>query len=148
MRDGISWDLLSTVDGSGSSSQPRFYSIMDENPSIGNNYYKLIQYDYDGKYVIHNTINLNFERDSEKGMVVYPNPAIEGDNVEVELTGFQGETVLIVVVDLLGQIFYEKAILSAENNIIFVIDSKLGTGTYLIVGSSKQELYRRKLVVK
>lgn len=148
MRDGLSWDLLKTVDGYGNSFSPKFYSIIDKNPSYGLNYYKLIQYDYDGKYEIFNTVSLDYITENEKGMYVWPNPTMIDDDFNVELVGFRNEVILIVVVDPLGHIFYEKAILSVENNIIFVIDSKLTVGTYLIVGSNKHELYRRKLVVK
>jgi hypothetical protein len=147
MRDGVSWDLLTTIDAAGNSSSPKFYSVIDENPSYGYNYYKLIQYDYNGDYEIFNTVSNQYVSDKEKkGIDIWPNPSFNQD-VSVELVGFKNEIILIIVVDPTGKTFYEKAILSIEDNVIFVIDSKLENGTYLIIGSTRQELYRRKLIV-
>lgn len=46
--DGINWDFLGTVDGSGTTNIPQTYYLEDKNPSIGINYYKLSQTDFDG----------------------------------------------------------------------------------------------------
>ena len=147
MRDGVSWDLLTTTKAAGNSPSPKFYSVIDENPSYGYNYYKLIQYDYNGDYEIFNTVSNRYVSEKEKkGIDIWPNPSFN-QNVNVELVGFKNEIILIVVVDPTGKTFNEKAVLSIEDNVIFVIDSKLENGTYLIIGSTRQELYRRKLIV-
>jgi hypothetical protein len=147
MRDGVSWDLLTKVDAAGNSSTPKFYSVVDENPSYGYNYYKLIQYDYNGDYEIFKTISLQYiNKKDKKDINIWPNPSTN-QKINVELIGFKNEVILIVAVDPLGKIFYEKVVLSVDNNVIFVIDSKLEKGTYLIVGSSNQKLYRRKLII-
>lgn len=147
MRDGVSWDLLTTTKAAGNSPSPKFYSVIDENPSYGYNYYKLIQYDYNGDYEIFNTVSNRYVSEKEKkGIDIWPNPSFN-QNVNIELVGFKNEIILIVVVDPTGKTFYEKAVLSIEDNVIFVIDSKLENGTYLIIGSTRQELYRRKLIV-
>jgi hypothetical protein len=148
MRDDITWELLTTVQGHGNSNSPILYNVTDDNPSVGHNYYKLIQYDFDGKSTTHKIVVIDVITETDKDIHIWPNPSNSGDDINVELTGFQKETTLIVVMNPNGQIFYEKAILSVENNLIFVIDSELKTGTYIIVGSNKHELYRRRLVVK
>ena len=46
-----------------------------------------------------------------------------------------------------GRIYYEKVILSLQENTVIVIHSELPAGTYMVVGSERNELYRRKLIV-
>lgn len=146
--DGLGWEPIGTVKGIGNSSVPHFYSFVDTSPLKGYNYYRLVQYDFNGESETHKMIVILMEHDYVKDLKIYPNPSKFGDDVNVELTGFKGQEVLIVVMDALGKVYYEKAILSTEENVIIVIDSKLDSGTYLIIGSEKQELYRRKLIVR
>jgi hypothetical protein len=147
-NNGLTFEPVGTVEGVGNSSTPQFYSFVDTKPSKGYNYYKLIQYDYDGESEEHNMVVVLIEHNYVKDLKIYPNPSPYGDDVNVELIGFKGQEVLIIVMDALGKVYYEKVVLSAEDDTIIVINSNLDMGTYLIVGSEKQELYRRKLIVK
>ena len=72
----------------------------------------------------------------------------QNDEINIGLYGFYGEEVLIVVMDILGNIYYEKAVVIENNNTITIVNSQLSIGTYLIVGSTKQDLYKRKLIIK
>lgn len=47
--DGKSFTKIATVNGAGDTGDEKSYSFTDENPFAGNNYYKLVQYDRDGK---------------------------------------------------------------------------------------------------
>jgi hypothetical protein len=145
---GTTWVGIGTVKGVGNSSTPQFYSFVDTSNNKGYNYYKLIQYDFNGEYEEHKMVVMLIEHNYVKELTIYPNPARFGDDVSVKLEGFKGQEILIIVMDALGKIYYEKAILSSKDNVIIVIDSNLSSGTYLIVGSEKHELYRRKLVVR
>ena len=146
--DGLGWNSIGTIKGVGNSSTPHFYSFIDTSPIEGYNYYFLKQYDFDGGYENHKIIVILIEGGDMKDLRIYPNPSLYGEDFNIELIGFKGQQVLIVVMDALGKIYYEKAVLSAEDGTIIVIDSKLDSGTYLIIGSEKQELYRKKLIVK
>ena len=53
------WEELATLPGIGSSSQEMTYSIYDENPITGYNYYRLSQTDYNGQMEIFNPIVVN-----------------------------------------------------------------------------------------
>jgi hypothetical protein len=145
---GITWSTITTVKGAGNSNTPKFYSFIDNKPNVGYNYYKLIQVDFDGEFEEHKLAVAFIESEFNRDIKIYPNPSTMNEEVNVQLIGFKGEEVLIVIMNTMGQIFYEKVILSTEDNVIIIIDSKLDTGTYLIVGSERHELYRRKLIVK
>lgn len=47
-KEGGEFQPIGTVQGSGNSTSPRNYGLIDEDPFIGDNYYMLYQYDYDG----------------------------------------------------------------------------------------------------
>ena len=48
--DGYDWEELAILPGAGNVNQEMSYSIYDESPIIGHNYYKLTQTDYDGQF--------------------------------------------------------------------------------------------------
>ena len=48
--DAYNWEELAILPGAGNSNQEMSYTIYDENPIIGHNYYRLTQTDYDGKF--------------------------------------------------------------------------------------------------
>lgn len=148
MKDSISYNVLGTVDGAGNKHTPTMYSFVDNEPSSGDNYYKLIQYDYDGHSTIHKLVHINIDKKIERDIRIYPNPAYKNNNINVALNGFDGQEVLLVVVDVMGKIFYEKAIVVTEEQTIAIINSKLPTGLYTVIGSNRQELYQKQLIIK
>jgi hypothetical protein len=147
--DGITWQVIGTIKGSGNSNTPLMYNFIDNTPTQGHNYYQLYQIDYDGTLHKKKLAYIHIgEVIPTKNIAIYPNPAIQEEDINVKLIGFSGEEVLIVVMDVLGNIYYEKAVVTLTNNQIVIINSELSSGTYIVVGSSKQELYKRKLVIK
>jgi hypothetical protein len=56
-----SWELLTTVNGSGNSSELIEYSYADHNPLPGTSLYKLRQIDYDGSYYESRVIKVYFK---------------------------------------------------------------------------------------
>jgi hypothetical protein len=143
------WEKIGIEKGAGNSSSVLMYKMEDYRAQYGYNYYQLRQVDFDGKTETFKMISYYRPYDLMiKDMKIYPNPSSSDSQVNVELIGFTGEEVLIIVMDPLGQIFYEKAIITHDGQNIIVIDSKLTEGTYLVIGSEKQELYRKKLIIR
>ncbi len=60
--DGEVFENVSTVKGSGNSTQIRYYNFSDEKPYSGLNYYRLKQTDFDGKYSYSSLVAVNFSR--------------------------------------------------------------------------------------
>ena len=71
--DGVNFELLKTVEGTGSRIHAANYQEMDLAPFIGNNYYRLKSVDNDGSFSYSNIRVLYFEK-SEEGIVIMPNP--------------------------------------------------------------------------
>lgn len=78
--DGSQFDSIGKIKAAGNSSSPVHYSYTDHNVESGVHYYRLKQFDKDGKYVYSEIIKqVAFVDISE--LSVYPNPAI--NNVTV-----------------------------------------------------------------
>jgi hypothetical protein len=69
-RDGYEWSLIGNVVSSGNSTMTLDYSFTDVIPLPTINYYRLVQYDWDGKYEIYGPIAID-NRKEEKRIVKY-----------------------------------------------------------------------------
>lgn len=143
------WEIKGIVFGSGNTTSPRTYKFIDTSPSEYNVYYRLKQVDYDGKSEIFNTIYLNYFT-MEKSINVYPIPLMRTDEINVEITGFKGEEVVLILIDEMGIEFYSKVIISESDSEIHVIylQNDIPSGMYIIKGSSLNYLYNKKIIIK
>jgi len=70
--DNINWDRLSFVSSSPSNADGAEYSYIDLSPKSGENYYRIIQEDYDGT-LYHSEVRVLFF--DSKSLDIFPNPA-------------------------------------------------------------------------
>lgn len=95
--DGVQWEVIEKVDGAGDSGRAIKYSVADEAPYKGNNYYRLKQIDYDKRFSYSKVENVITNPDN-RNLKLYPNPCrdevfIEGvaDRNEVRIYNITGE---------------------------------------------------------
>ena len=81
---------------------------------------------------------------------LYPNPAHNHDNIQIELGDVQGDEILVIVYDMMGRESYSKVILNKGSGPVTAIDpyNNLTPGMYIVIGSTKDELFNEKLVIK
>ena len=81
---------------------------------------------------------------------IYPNPATSGDGVKINLRGVNKPEILVVVYDMLGRISYSKVVVNNGSGPLTAIDphNNLAPGMYIVIGSSKDELFNQKLVIE
>lgn len=82
--DGLMWEEVMTVEGTGTSTELNSYEEYDNNYYVGLSYYRLMQTDFDGKEMYSETKAITMEKMVCSMFVVYPNPSshqftIEGD---------------------------------------------------------------------
>ena len=82
-RDSYEWDIIGTLPAAGNSNMNLYYNYVVENPLPIVNYYRLIQYDWDGMYEIFGPIAID-NRKREKRIVKYVN--ISGQEVDPQKT--------------------------------------------------------------
>lgn len=80
--DGVTFYPIGKVKAAGNTTEMVNYSLVDENPSIGTNYYRLNEFDFDATHHYSKTISVNVNLD----FVISPNPGDGLYNLESVLT--------------------------------------------------------------
>jgi len=149
-KDGKNWEEVVWVDGAGNSNYTLEYYETDENPYEGISYYRLKQVDFDGKTSYSEIVPVAFEKNIEKNITVLPNPVKRGEAIYLEINGFKGNNILLVLRDMQGKEFYTKAHIIESNYQLKAIqlDNNIPAGTYLIVASSANDLVTQKIIIE
>jgi len=71
--DKTGFETIATMKATGESETPRYYSVNDNNPATGNNYYRLKEMDRDNNVFYSPVVSAKFEE--LQGFDIYPNPA-------------------------------------------------------------------------
>ncbi len=90
------------------------------------------------------------EAPSQVRSSLYPNPAYNAQPVQIDLGKVDADEVLVIVYDMMGRQSYSKVILNRGPGPITAIDPhhNLAPGMYIVVGSSNDELFNQRLVIK
>ena len=109
----------------------RVYQAINENPSVGQNYYRLEMVDTDGKKQYSKVLSLVFGSKDNK-IAVYPNPSSD-NTVTLDATFDQNTDVHITWTDIAGRarLTKQQTILQGTNQIAVDI-STLENGVYFI----------------
>ena len=149
-QDGVNFTQLGIVDGAGTSTSVRNYSLVDNFPYSGVSYYRLKQTDNNGASTYSNIEMVNFTPEADFSFNVFPNPN-NGDNINIAINASKGQEVLVVVYAMTGKESYSKVIVINDNgDKVFAIDpsGKLAPGIYMITATSQESIYSKKMIVK
>lgn len=93
---------IGTVMGNGTSTTEHSYSLIDHDPSLGLNYYRLVQTDFDGKSTSSEIISV-LATEIPPSFEIYPNPASATEPLYIELRGARpGEQIHVDMRNLQG----------------------------------------------
>ena len=148
-RDGVNFTEIGEVDGNGTSTEEITYNFTHVSPSIGRNYYQLIQVDFDGTTDRSDVVVIDVGE--AQGLTrlarLYPNPTNDVLNVEFEVD--RSSKFEFMVIDVTGKIVASD-ILSLDRNLhrIELDVSKYANGNYLISVSDLEtgEQYQAKFL--
>jgi hypothetical protein len=140
--DGINFLPIGTVDGAGNSNTELTYTLDDRNPVVGNNYYRLLQYDFDGSSTTSPIINIRVAKIEKVQTTfiekIYPNSTTGLLNVDIIVA----EDVLDLnykVSNIIGQAMKDEQIQLTKGRNTLVLDaSNYAQGVYLIHLLNKQ----------
>ena len=139
------------VKGSGNSNLVNDYSSVDPSPYNGISYYRIAQIDYDGSIIFSNWVPIEVNKNGNSEILIYPNPLVNSNEFFVKFDNNASDETLIVVKDILGNELYSKVhILSDSGDSVIAIDltKKLPSGIYLVIGTSRNHIYNKKLIIK
>lgn len=130
--DGSYYAYIGEMSAAGNSSQLLTYDFNDNNPVIGNNFYRLKIIDNDGNFTYSNVVNVPIAQVVTNSISkVYPNPT--SGNLTVKIQSMASVNTNFSVYDVLGNIVFEQSIslIYGENKLDFDF-SLLANGTYVL----------------
>lgn len=144
--DAINFVEIARIAGAGNSIEPLSYSYTDYGVYGGDNYYRLVQVDYDGTRTASEIIVTNcVEASGEPEVLAYPNPF--NSDLTVELENFGDRPASIEVYDLLGRLVYVERADAPQNNYQTILHlGDLSKSTYIVRVSTADFVINRKVV--
>lgn len=132
-EDGKNYNFFERVNGKNTVDRPQDYFIYDYTPYIGPNYYKLIQYNNDGKSEQKGIVLINYNLNKPSNtLLVFPNPSY--DIVNIDLGELDISEAKISVYNTSGKMVYKKqyTLKKETNTITLDLKPKLAAGQYII----------------
>lgn len=128
--DGKEFVHILTEKSQGNSDIQQDYSVYDEKPLVGWNYYRLKQVDYDGISTYSPIRKILFDGvDNE--ISIYPNPT--KGNVTLSITSQQEDQYTLKIIDVSGRIIQQQSLSIYKGTNYFNIDlSSLVAGSYYL----------------
>jgi hypothetical protein len=131
--DGRNWSVISSTKGNGTSSEAHTYTVHDNNPLNGMNFYRIKQYDNNGKMSITGIKSLRVRNDRAAVVSVLPNPA-RGNNINFSLQRFAGGNLAVTLSAANGKTVHTEVIKAAQQGIKYNlhVSNALQSGMYLL----------------
>lgn len=147
-KDAVNFEKVVDVTGAGNSTTLKEYFESDYKPYDGLSYYRLKQTDFNGDFKYCKIVSVT--TGAKKNVVVFPNPSAKNSDLNLHISGYKSQEVLVVLRDIDGREFYSKVFVAEDNNQFYVFDAlkSIPAGTYIIVASSMDKVYHQKLIIK
>jgi carboxypeptidase T len=139
-KDGIQFSSIAVI------KENAPYKHTDNNPFIGNNYYRIKKVDKTGKAAYSKVISI-FLNPEGSNLVIYPNPA--SNELRISMSGVQTSPVVIEIADMLGHIVYKKQYTGNTLDGLKVNTNSLAPNMYIIrIFNNKKQLLTTQKFVK
>ena len=139
--DGKEFKEMAQIKSKGNHKENQEYSYVHKNPAQGTNYYRLTQYDLDGRSQTFDVVSVTF--DFEKyDMIIAPNKVI--NNLRIEFSQAV-EKASLLIYDMEGKLV-QSSILASGIDIINLDVSGLSPGQYIVRLVDKKGTLTKKFV--
>ncbi len=126
--DGLNFEFLKNINGAGNSTERKDYTMDDNRPFLGNNYYRLEQTDHDGRKLLVGTVVVNIEE--QTALSIVPNPVTQKE-FELKFYANAAQDFEYVIYNNLGQIIQQQSVSAYQgNNQTTIAVENLQTGMY------------------
>ncbi len=145
--DAINFKEITRIAGAGNSIEPISYAYTDYGVRSGDNYYRLVQVDYDGTSTASEIIVANCPAETlgEPDVLAFPNPF--DDNLTLHFENFGNIQATIEVYDMLGRLVQTQKVNCSQNDYEVVLRlAGLSDGTYNVRISTKELVINRQVV--
>ena len=145
--DAKSFEEVGRVPAKISPSALNNYEIFDANPYQAINYYRLKQFDKNGKYTYSKIISVKMGKTSATNLSIYPNPTTNNEFV-VDLKGTDLAGAQLTVTDMLGKTVYSTKIDQNGASQTIRPNTTLAAGMYIVTVQTNDKVYQQRLSVK
>jgi hypothetical protein len=146
-RNSLQFEKVGTVAALGNTNQPTGYFFDDQQPTLGNNYYKVTAFDKTGKSVSTSIIRIVFGK-NDNSLVVFSNPS--GDLLNIRVVDVIRDEYAIRVFENSGRLVYNGKVAHNGADAIYPIPlpKALAKGNYRLVLTNKYQFFRSSFVIK
>ena len=141
--EGSNWGIIGWMDGRGTTEALQAYEFTDRSPYLGDNYYRLKQIDFDGKFEFSNIVNMKGELPNVAIQVI-PNPS--PGNVEISIANPNKFKMLATLFNSRGEVVWRSQLIDNEVLWSSRFDLK-DAGLYFVSVQIGKEVYSEKLLV-
>lgn len=127
--NGIDYEDIATVKGSGTTKEIMSYEFTDTSPLNGRSYYRLTQTDFDGKFETFKPVAVEVELSQEPLLSVFPNP-ITGNIINVYFS--KPEEGALELLDNRGNKILGEMTDGFSDNIQLALNTTLPPGLYYL----------------
>lgn len=147
-HDAKNFTEIARIQGAGYSTSEKFYQYIDNEIYSGDNYYRLIQVDFDGVKTASEIITIKCnETFGNPNVEAYPNPF--NNEITVILENFDNIPAQIEVFDILGKLIITEKIESTRNEYITTYDfNNLAPATYNMRVSTSEFVIMKQIIKK
>lgn len=141
--DAIVFFELTTIQGAGNSNTAINYSVTDPNPTIGTNYYRLKQVDFDGSTTYHEikATNCNLMQFTANQFV------INNSSLSFNINSDNTEEFVIYFYDYRGRMITTKKIMAEKgDNLILLKNFNISKGIYMLSIIGETNKFSTKLM--
>lgn len=151
--NGVDFEALGEVPGSGNSNTVKEYDFFDDAPLMGTAYYRLKQTDFDGKYEYSGLVSVNYmiDEDGICTLRVYPNPCVGDCTISLDDCPLADSQVEIELFDAIGKKIVNRITPKERNqDIAFHLNANnnLSPGVYIVKSSTNGKNQSSKVIVK
>ena len=140
-KNGIDWQKLKAIKGSGNSSALLEYKAVDDDPFYGVSYYRLKQTDFDGQFSYSKIASIVNQGRADL-IKIYPNP-LTGGSLSVDVPSEWGSSTMIVY-SALGEKLSQISLKIGINQLKMNIDP----GVYYAVIVNQNQSFTRKIIME
>ncbi|HRI22277.1 MAG TPA: Ig-like domain-containing protein, partial [Panacibacter sp.] len=128
--NGRSYSTLSKVAAGNSPATTNDYKVLDKYPVKGINYYRLTQFDKDGRSFISGIKTVNVNK-VNTGISVYPNP-LNGRLINIQLSSPAVNKLSVRLLNIAGKVIYNGTYIPQAGTLQVILPSKPAAGLYML----------------
>lgn len=131
--NGRNWSVINSTKGQGTTAQAHTYSVYDNSPLNGTNFYRIKQYDVNGKMSVTSIKSLKILGERTTAVSVFPNP-VKGNNIHFSLQQFSGGNLVATLLGAGGNAVHTQVFQAAQQGRTYrlQVPGALQSGMYIL----------------